>query len=410
MAHYELSDAMQAARVKCSQERPYLTSLLLRLSPVAVKGLKTLAVDKYARLYFDPELNWSVPQYATVLYHEVCHLLRDHAGRGETMGVTPSTPENAQAWNVAADCEINDDIEAEGGAQWPFPPCMPKSLNQKNGLFAEEYFNSMPKVGRQGGTGAKGVGAGDCGGAAGNPKDFEQGPPAGAGQDDKGNAPGITPAEMEIVKHKVAADIKEHVKSRGTVPGHLQDWAQNILEPKVNWRKLLRSSIRRAVSYASGMTDYCYSKPSRRQNAMPKVVLPNMIQPIPRIKVVIDTSGSMSEEDLAKVLGEVNGVLKQCGQRDGVDAIVCDAQVHSARKVFRADQIQLAGRGGTDMRKGIAAALEGEKPHAIIVLTDGETPWPDAPVYGTVIIAAIVGLNRNVSVPHWIKTVMIDED
>lgn len=52
----------------------------------------------------------------------------------------------------------------------------------------------------------------------------------------------------------------------------------------------------------------------------------------------------MSNDDLDLVLGEVNGVLRQCGQRDGVDAIVCDAQVHSAKKVFRADQIQLVGR------------------------------------------------------------------
>jgi len=401
MARIELPDKLQAARVRCSQQRPYLTSLLLRLNPIAVEGLGTLGVDKYARLYFDPKLDWTVPQFATVLYHECCHILRDHAGRGESLNVPI---EDQKTWNVCGDAEINDDIEAEGGAEWPFPPVMPSVLKQAAGLFAEEYYAALPPPPQ-----SPQVGAGACGGAAGNPGAHEHGAPASAGGSK--NAPhGISPAEMDAVKHKIAADVREHSKTRGNTPGWLKEWAQAILEPVTDWRKVLRSEIRRAKADIAGMQDFTYQKPSRRASAVPKIILPNMRQAIPKIAVVIDTSGSMSDDDMAVVLGEINGVLRQCGQKDGVEAIVCDAQVHSVKRVFNARQIVLAGRGGTDMRLGITAALaKADKPHAIIVLTDGYTPWPDEQPNGVRIIAALVGTNQidPATVPTWIRTVSV---
>lgn len=404
-----LPDILQAARVRCGQKRPYLSSLLFRLTPVARPGLGTMAVDKYGRLYFDPDVKWTVEQSATALYHECSHLLRDHPGRAENLGIQP---ENHQAWNVCADMEINDDIEAEGEADWPFPPCLPKNFQERDGDFAEEYYSRLPRTNmpnpNSAGQDQSAPGAGKCGGASGTPQPWEEGAPAGAGGT-KDATPGLSPAEMDAVRHKVAADVREHARSRGTTPGWLQEWATTILEPKVDWRKVLRSVVRHAMADIAGMVDYSYNRPSRRQSSVPQVVLPTLRQPVPNIAVVVDTSGSMSNEDLATVLGEINGVLKQCGQKNGVEAIVCDAAVHSARRVFKAEQIIIEGRGGTDMRLGIeAAARRPLKPHAIIVLTDGETPWPDAPLAGIRVVAAIVGKGR-AEAPEWIKVVKIEE-
>jgi predicted metal-dependent peptidase len=158
----------------------------------------------------------------------------------------------------------------------------------------------------------------------------------------------------------------------------------------------------------AGQTNFSYQRPSRR--SVPKVILPSLRQPVPNIAVVVDTSGSMSNDDLALVLGEISGVLRQCGQKNGVDAIVCDAAVHSAKRVFKADQITIAGRGGTDMRVGVDAALNRPiRPHAVIILTDGFTPWPES-ARGVNVIAALIGNNRakKESVPVWIKTVEVD--
>ncbi|GLW12536.1 hypothetical protein Misp01_76640 [Microtetraspora sp. NBRC 13810] len=44
----------------------------------------------------------------------------------------------------------------------------------------------------------------------------------------------------------------------------------------------------------------------------------------------------------------------------------------------RAEGITLVGGGGTDLRTGFAKALRARpRPDAIVILTDGQTPWPD---------------------------------
>jgi hypothetical protein len=58
------------------------------------------------------------------------------------------------------------------------------------------------------------------------------------------------------------------------------------------------------------------------------------------------------------------------------------------------------------MRVGIAAAAELQpRPGAIVVLTDGDTPWPDQPCRVPV-IACVVGPSTQ-SVPPWIRVVRI---
>ena len=57
-----------------------------------------------------------------------------------------------------------------------------------------------------------------------------------------------------------------------------------------------------------------------------------------------------------------------------------DTAVRS-QNVFRPEQVELAGGGGTDMSALIvAAAEERPAPKAILVATDGYTGWPREPV------------------------------
>lgn len=120
-------------------------------------------------------------------------------------------------------------------------------------------------------------------------------------------------------------------------------------------------------------------RPSRRSAALRGIVLPSLRRPLPRVAVVIDTSGSMGEAEIAAALGEVTGVLREVGVRGNrVTVLACDADVQAVSRVTATGQITLGGGGGTDMRVGIAAALAGpERPSVVVVLTDGLTPWPD---------------------------------
>ncbi|MFD0886428.1 VWA-like domain-containing protein, partial [Streptosporangium algeriense] len=60
-----------------------------------------------------------------------------------------------------------------------------------------------------------------------------------------------------------------------------------------------------------------------------------------------------------------------------VSVLSCDATVHVVHELCRAEGIPLSGGGGTDLRTGFTEALRARPgPDVIVVLTDGQTPWP----------------------------------
>jgi len=396
---------MQAARLRLVKTRPYLASILYVLQPVESPGLGTFGVDKHLRLFFDPKCDeWGVDGVASVLYHEVSHVLRGHAERGEACNIGP---EELMLSNIAADCEINDDLVDEG-IKFPTPPATPGMFGMKDKLFYEEYLAELRKKVTKTKTSVSVPGGaaptrGKCGSVGGNPTDEEGNTPL-----DK-DTPGITKSEVDLIRRSVAADIRDANKRPGIVPGWLTLWAEALLDPKVDWRKELAHSVRRGLADAAGMWDYSYRYPSRR-NPMPgAVILPGFRSPRPAIAIVIDTSGSMGAEDLNAALTEIKGVLRACGQASGVRVYVTDHHVHSAKKVFRVEQITLKGGGGTDMRLGIGAAMvDKPTPDLIIVLTDGYTPWPKESV-GVRVIAALIGSSPDKKVPEWIKKIIVEK-
>ena len=89
------------------------------------------------------------------------------------------------------------------------------------------------------------------------------------------------------------------------------------------------------------------------------MILPALRRHVPRVGIVVDTSGSVDDGLLAQALGEIDGVLRALGVADPqVDVLAVDAAVHAVTAVRRADAVHLAGGGGTDMALGITAAQE----------------------------------------------------
>jgi predicted metal-dependent peptidase len=95
--------------------------------------------------------------------------------------------------------------------------------------------------------------------------------------------------------------------------------------------------------------------------------------------VIIDTSGSVSDAELGSAILEVGAIALSVGsRRDLVTVLPCDAAAQVAYPLCRAEGISLVGGGGTDLRTGFAKALQASpRPDVIVVLTDGQTPWPD---------------------------------
>jgi predicted metal-dependent peptidase len=250
----------------------------------------------------------------------------------------------------------------------------------------------------------------DCGAAAdGVKRGYEQ-------EGDKVDA-GVDEDRADLIRQQVAVEITNHAKNRGTVPAGLSRWAKDILEPIVDWRRELASIIRRTFANVAGLRDYSYRRPSRRQAAMrgtgQGVILPAMRQPNPpTVSIVIDTSGSMSDDMLSWALSETQGVLRSLGAsaRD-VKVFSCDASSSKAQRIRNVAQIELSGGGGTDMRVGIEAAMrENPKPDAVVVVSDGFTPWPNEPLKGATLIVALTDESTTDSVPSWARKVSVKRD
>jgi predicted metal-dependent peptidase len=428
----QVPDKLIAAKILAYDIRPYFAAAYHALIPVVDDKLDTFAVDDRWRLYYDPKKvkDWSVQQIATVLYHEISHLLRLHGERAKQFG--PSL--NHKLWNYACDMEINDDIvediadllknhkgrgenlpecnvEPTLAAQlkkhnpnWQPGPLTPQLLNMQPGKFAEEYYRALLEIQEQNSkmgnmiaalieSDDQAAGAGACGSCAhGQPEPY-QNPSEGMNASD--NDPvrvGLSKADADIIGQQVAHDIKDHIKSaRGTIPGGWERWANEILQPKVDHMKWLRSCVRSGIAEAAGKQDYTWTRASRRQGAMgSKFFLPGMTSHKPRVGVAIDTSGSMSEKQLARCIAETSGLIRQMGYTEEVVVASCDAAAQNVQKITRIDQILMKGGGGTDM--GVAlATLEAQKPplDVMIVLTDCETPWPAERPKAAVVIVKI---------------------
>ncbi|MDF6065552.1 VWA-like domain-containing protein [[Kitasatospora] papulosa] len=378
-----------AARYRAAADRPYLASALYALTVVASDEVPTMGVDRYWRCYVSPGFvdRTPVAELAAVWVHEVAHLLRDHHGRAELL--PPADRRDRHRVNVAQDCEINDDLIADG-LPLPAGRMEPRLFGLPEGQLFEAYLPALPPS----------PVTHDCGsGAHGQPSDWESG--------DRAGPAGVGAVEAEALRRHTAEAMRAHARARGALPGGWKRWADEVLEPTVDWRRALAGAVRDAAAWASGAIDYTYRRPSRRSAALRGIVLPSLRRPLPRVAVVIDTSGSMGEAEIAAALGEVTGVLREVGVRGNrVTVLACDADVQAVSRVTATGQITLGGGGGTDMRVGIAAALAGpERPSVVVVLTDGLTPWPDE-TPSCRLVAALVGPSAPAP-PPWIETVRV---
>lgn len=424
-----------SARVWVSEYWPYVIDALFALTLVEVKGLRTVGVDKFGRLYYDPEVftkpgpessePWTVEGMGYALLHEISHRLHGHCERAEEIANVDHA-----LFNLAADAAIHSDEETfgVGGRNLPVKdPILPKYFDLPPGLMAEEYYEAGLKQSKSKqaagsgspapGEGAPMPGAGNCGSAAdGAQRAWEVSAPGSeGGKDSNGKeVPGLSAGEWEFVKRQVAERIKRgEAGPRGTIPAGWGRWADKVINPRIDPAKLLAGAIHGALNDARAQIAWTYRRPNRSRQGtnVGDLIYPGIWRPGPRAAIVVDCSGSVDQEQLELGLGVIRRVLTTQGCA-GLKVYACDAQVHAAKTVFNERQVVLSGGGGTDMAVGVRAALYGRpEPNVVILLTDGETPYPERHELGRARLVVVLVEPRSQAVidavPGHFRTVVV---
>ena len=406
---------VMAARIIAQSKWPYLATILYSLKLVDTEKIQTFGVDDGWRMYFNPKfvLEHDAETLATMVLHEAMHCLLQHGPRFAALNQPMALHPN---WNIAGDLGINETLD-EARMPWGgFTPVRFVQMTEvgiKSDMGSEQiYFKILKYLEENPG---KGRVVEDCGSVSGGqPRGYE------LPRTDAENA-AVKHDQQDVLRDQVAQAVNDHAsKFPGSVPGSLVRWADELLHPKVNWRKELAGSFRASLSNISGRKDYLYTRPSRRQGAMrqgnPELILPAMRKPAPPpVAVVVDTSGSISREDIIDFLSEVDGIARANGVAHGLYVIPCDAAVGPIQKIKSRgmiENLQLPGGGGTDLVVGIEAACKITPiPRVLIIFTDGYTPWPsEINQKLDKVIVCLTTEHAKSDVPDWAEVIMIEEE
>lgn len=234
-------------------------------------------------------------------------------------------------------------------------------------------------------------GTGGSGGSGGEPYDEH-----GFGDGDE-----MIDAEKEALGRKIDEALRQGSILAGKMGGNVDRSIQKMLEPKVDWREMLRDFVSSISNYKEMST---WRKPNRRHLGN-GVYMPSMFsETVGPIVVGIDTSGSIGEVELQQFLGELSDICVAV-KPERIHLLWWDTRVAGVDVLEPDDyhdlvnKVKPAGGGGTDVSCVFKyVEREGIEAEACVILTDGFTPFPDAPSY-----PVFWGMTTDVTAPFGIN-------
>ena len=319
-------------------------------------GLNKRYDEKFVESLDDAELR-------CVVVHENLHVMYKH-----TTVWLKLWKQNARKANVAADFVVNGIIHELDPQETFLKP--PRNKPPAVWLYDAKYANmDVGEVYRLLPDGGQGGGGGQGQGAPGGAVDLQ-----GLDGHDWEAGEQLTQAEREEISKEIDQAIRQGTILAGKVAGQRDRTFDGLLEPKVDWRKVLREFV---TAYCDGRDESTWRRPNRRWLQY-DTYMPSM-QGVATGDIVIgiDTSGSIGGEMLTKFMSEVNAICTTV-QPDKLHLMYWDCEV-AAHEIYKRDQMgsvvantKPAGGGGTApscVTEYMRAAQI--KPKCCIMLSDG---------------------------------------
>jgi len=428
------------ARAQVVQGAPFFGSILLKQKVVATRDVETMATNG-KELFYNPDyVDQQRPEYLQFdCGHEALHpALCHHVRRGNR---------DWKTWNEACDYAINpilveagfhimpdallrddmrgksaeqcfkilkgeqaegddgedgDDGEGEQDMSQPPPTPRPIESDQDDSDDGEGEGDGQDDSGDSGDSGEgdgddsngdsdAGGDDGDAGGAgAGESGDGQQQQvPSFGGCGAILDAPVADEAERAAEENEwkvaltQAANLAAASEGAGNLPGDLIRQIEEMLDPKANWRELLRRFMDQFAK-----SDYTWASPNRR-HISDGMYLPSMqSEQLPPFLFVMDCSGSMSQRALAEAQSELQSIVDTLNP-EFVDVIYFDTRVTNHQRFEAGDDVVMdpRGGGGTKFAPVCEWINDSDDDYSVVVwFTDMEAwDWdqceaPDAPV------------------------------
>lgn len=366
-------------RMSFKQEHLFYAAMIMQmdLKKQSIPGSLGFAVG-YSNglpvLYYDPDIieqnNLKANHIIHALEHELLHVMLGHFSRFSELDLIVNLGTDMAIESILG--KIDLPIIHPGESPWKDPP-----FNMEEGWSAEQYINRlrkvMPKVSYNPENGKAKIEWED---SDGNKQSAEV---IIDKIDRRKYSDASKSFEKAIIQEAVRKAQKEVEKRQGSIPGNLKDIIDALLDPPVvDWRRFIRNFIGKAVK-ANKYRSWKYL--NRRLGELAKG---NGKKRTVRVVVAIDTSGSVSNNEIAKFLREIRGIMA-VNRNTSVKVIQCDAGVTKVEEMTRwhSLKIEVKGRGGTSFIPVFDYIKEKHIPlDALVYLTDLEGTFPkEAPVY-----------------------------
>lgn len=360
--------ALIKARSQLLMDQPFFGTLAIRLRPVRKDDIKTAATDGSHFFYNEAFVSKLDPvQLRGLIAHEVMHCVFNHMTRRQER--------DHSLWNVACDYAINDHLIQSG---FILPKGGLHDPAYKN-MSAEAIYNQLKKDPKKHKPCAWGIVLDASSG------DLEAG----------------SSAEMESQWQIAVGEAASVAKARGKMPGSLEHVVAEVMSPKVDWRTVLWPFFTDLVN-----DDFSWRKPNRAYISEDEY-LPSMHEEAcGKVAVMLDTSGSISDEQGKLFISETAAVLAQV-QPEQIIYVQCDDGVQSVKVLERGqrltgDDLRFKGRGGTSFVPAFKHLAEHYPDvEAIVYLTDLETSEEDFAEVENLAVAPVlwVSVNRHREAP-----------
>jgi len=377
----EVREKLITARVGLLIKAPFFGNLATRLELVNADSWCSTAATDGRRFYYNTEFIKKMrPKEVEFLFgHEVLHNVYDHMGRA-------GKDRDPKLFNCAADYCVNADL-LQFNIGERINPCL-FDIKYKGWSAEEVYDDLYDKVQKIDiddlleqliDDHLEGEGELD--------EEDQDGSEEG---NSKSKRPRLTAEERQQIKDEIREAVLQAAQATGAsnLPAGVSRLIKNMTQPVVDWRELLQQQIASTVK-----NDFTWMRPSRKSWHI-DAIMPGM-KPGEQIDIAIgiDTSGSISEQDISAFMAEIQGIMDTYDEYR-IQVWSFDTEVYNHREYTSENLEDIAdydpaGGGGTDfMANWDYMKANNIEPKKFIMFTDGMPygSWGDENYCDTVFI------------------------